>query len=122
MKPIIAHEGSDSCSLDNTLEFLCYSGRTLFHNLMMLVPEPYLDSPNMSRALKDFYIYHENLVEPWDGPAALVFTDGDYVGAKLDRNGLRPLRYTLTKDGLVIMASEAGLSMWKLTTSSSTTT
>ncbi len=109
LKPIIAHEGSDSCSLDNTLEFLCRSGRSLFHNLMMLIPEPYQNSPNMSRALKDFYIYHENLMEPWDGPAALVFTDGDYVGAKLDRNGLRPLRYTLTKDGLVIMASEAGV-------------
>lgn len=109
LKPIVEDGGSDSYSLDNTLEFLYHGGRSLFHSLMMLIPEPYFNNPTMSQALKDFYIYHENLMEPWDGPAALVFTDGEFVGAKLDRNGLRPLRYTITKDGLMIMASEAGV-------------
>ncbi len=109
LKPIVSEVGSDSFSLDNILEFLVQSGRSLFHSIMMLIPEPYIYDPNMSDALKDFYIYHENHIEPWDGPAALVFTDGEIVGAKLDRNGLRPLRYTITKDGLAIMASEAGV-------------
>jgi glutamate synthase (NADPH/NADH) large chain/glutamate synthase (ferredoxin) len=109
LRPIVENQGSDSYSLDNVLEFLKHSGRDLFHSLMMLIPEPYANNPNMPPALKDFYIYHENYIEPWDGPAALVYTDGDFVGAKLDRNGLRPLRYTITKDGLVIMASEAGV-------------
>ena len=70
------------------------SGRGLFNSIMMLIPEPYIYDTSMPQQLKDFYIYHENHIEPWDGPAALVFTDGDIVGAKLDRNGLRP-RYTL---------------------------
>ncbi len=109
IKPITAGLGSDSFSLDNTLEFLTHSGRSLFQSLMMLIPEPYNEDRKMSQALKDFYVYHENYIEPWDGPAALVYTDGDFVGAKLDRNGLRPLRYSITKDGLVIMASEAGV-------------
>jgi glutamate synthase (NADPH/NADH) large chain len=109
LKPIVSETGSDSYSLDNILEFLVQSGRSLFHSAMMLIPEPYIYDQEMPSELKDFYIYHENHIEPWDGPAALVFTDGDVVGAKLDRNGLRPLRYTLTKDGLAIMASEAGV-------------
>lgn len=109
LKPITNSSGSDSFSLDNILEFLHYSGRGLFHSLMMMIPEPYSRNKKMSQTLKDFYIYHENHMEPWDGPAALVFTNGLYVGAKLDRNGLRPLRYTITRDGLVIMASEAGV-------------
>lgn len=109
LKPIVSQTGSDSYSLDNILEFLVRSGRSLFHSAMMLIPEPYIFDCSMKQEQKDFYIYHENLIEPWDGPAALVFTDGDLVGAKLDRNGLRPLRYTMTKDGLVIMASEAGV-------------
>ena len=109
IKPIIKHHGSDSFSLDNTLEFLKRNGRDIFHSIMMLIPEPYRKNPLMSKKLKDFYIYHENIMEPWDGPAALVFTDGDSVGAKLDRNGLRPLRYSITKDGLIILASEAGV-------------
>ncbi len=108
-KPIIKLPGSDSFSLDNTLEFLRRNGRNLFQSIMMLIPEPYQKSPSMPKVLKDFYIYNENLIEPWDGPAALVFTDGDVVGAKLDRNGLRPLRYSITKDGLIVMASEAGV-------------
>jgi glutamate synthase domain-containing protein 2/glutamate synthase domain-containing protein 1/glutamate synthase domain-containing protein 3 len=109
LKPIVSQSGSDSYSLDNILEFLVRSGRSLFHSAMMLIPEPYIFDKSMPQELKDFYIYHENHIEPWDGPAALVFCDGDIVGAKLDRNGLRPLRYTLTKDDLVIMASEAGV-------------
>ena len=109
LKPIVSNEGSDSLTLDNALEFLTRSGRNVFHSIMMLIPDYYAHSRNIEQSLKDFFIYHENLMEPWDGPAALVFTDGDFVGAKLDRNGLRPLRYTVTKDGLIIMASEAGV-------------
>ena len=109
LKPIVSETGSDSYSLDNIMEFLVHSGRSLFHSAMMLIPEPYIYDQSMPAELKDFYIYHENHIEPWDGPAALVFTDGDMVGAKLDRNGLRPLRFTLTKDGLAVMASEAGV-------------
>ncbi len=107
--PIVNLEGSDSLSLDNALEFLTRSGRSCFHAVMMLIPDPYRGDARMPRELRDFFVYHENVVEPWDGPAALVFTDGDVVGAKLDRNGLRPLRYTITRDGLLIMASEAGI-------------
>ena len=109
LKPIVSNKGSDSFTLDNVLEFLTHSGRDIFHSVMMLIPDYYAHSKNIEQSLKDFFIYHENLMEPWDGPAALVFTDGDFVGAKLDRNGLRPLRYTVTKDGLIIMASEAGV-------------
>ncbi|MCH7497452.1 MAG: glutamate synthase large subunit [Candidatus Marinimicrobia bacterium] len=109
LKPIVTDEGSDSFSLDNVLEFLMRSGRGMFRSLMMMLPEPYRKHPNMDPALRDFYVYHENLMEAWDGPAALVVTDGNFVGAKMDRNGLRPLRYTVTKDGLVVMASEAGV-------------
>jgi glutamate synthase domain-containing protein 2/glutamate synthase domain-containing protein 1/glutamate synthase domain-containing protein 3 len=109
LKPIVSLTGSDSYSFDNLLEFLVQSGRSLFHSIMMMIPEPYIFDTEMSDELKNFYIYNENILEPWDGPAALVFTDGEIVGAKLDRNGLRPLRYTRTKDGLVIMASEAGV-------------
>ncbi len=109
LKPITALSGSDSFSLDNTLEFLMRSGRGMFRSLMMLLPEPYTDNHLMERPLKDFYMFHENLMEAWDGPAAVVVTDGSFVGAKMDRNGLRPLRYTVTRDGLFIMASEAGV-------------
>ncbi len=109
LKPIVTAEGSDSFSLDNVLEFLMRSGRGMFRSLMMLLPEPYQKHPGMDAALRNFYIYHENLMEAWDGPAALVVTDGNFVGAKMDRNGLRPLRYTVTKDGLIVMASEAGV-------------
>lgn len=108
LKPIVSNSGSDSFSLDNAFEFLSRSDRSMFHSIMMLISEPYNDR-NFPPALRDIYIYHENYMEPWDGPAAVVFTDGDFVGAKLDRNGLRPLRYSITRDGLVIMASEAGV-------------
>lgn len=109
LKPIVSQTGSDSYSFDNILEFLTMSGRNIFQSIMMLIPEPYIFNNDMNEDLKNFYIYHENNIEPWDGPAAIVFTDGKIAGAKLDRNGLRPLRYTITKDGLVIMASEAGV-------------
>ncbi|MBC8346789.1 MAG: glutamate synthase large subunit [Candidatus Marinimicrobia bacterium] len=109
LKPIVSKQGSDSASMDNILEFLTKSNRNMFRNIMMLVPDPYEYSQTIPAALKNFFIYHENFMEPWDGPAALVFTDGNYVAAKMDRNGLRPLRYTVTKDGLVILASEAGV-------------
>ncbi|MBI2418918.1 MAG: glutamate synthase subunit alpha, partial [Ignavibacteriales bacterium] len=109
LKPIVSQVGSDSYSLDNILEFLVMSGRSMFQSIMMLIPEPYVHDDSLPKQLIDFYSYHENLIEPWDGPAALVFTDGKTVGAKLDRNGLRPLRYSLLKDGIVIMASEAGV-------------
>ena len=109
LKPIVSQSGSDSFSLDNILEFLSMSGKNIFQSIMMLIPQPYLYDSDMKQGLKDFYSFHENHIEPWDGPAALVFTDGDIVAAKLDRNGLRPLRYTITKDGLIIMASEAGV-------------
>ena len=109
LKPIVSKSGSDSASMDNILEFLTKSGRSIFRNIMMLVPDPYEYNKIIPSALKSFFIYHENFMEPWDGPAALVFTDGNYVVAKMDRNGLRPLRYTVTKDGLIIMASEAGV-------------
>ncbi|MCH8328174.1 MAG: glutamate synthase subunit alpha, partial [Candidatus Marinimicrobia bacterium] len=109
LRPVVTDEGSDSYSLDNVLEFLMRSGRGMFRSLMMLLPEPYQGQSGMDPALRDFYVYHENLMEPWDGPAALVVTDGNFVGAKMDRNGLRPLRYTVTRDGLIVMASEAGV-------------
>ncbi|MCH7722733.1 MAG: glutamate synthase large subunit [Bacteroidetes bacterium] len=109
LKPLVSQSGSDSFSLDNILEFLVKSGKNLFQSIMMLIPEPYLYNSDMDQSLKDFYAFHENHIEPWDGPAALIFTDGEIVAAKLDRNGLRPLRYTITKDGLIIMASEAGV-------------
>lgn len=109
LKPITNKKGSDSESFDHVLEFLVRSGRDLFSSAMMMIPDPYEYDQFIPKELKGFYIYHENFMEPWDGPAAIVFTDGEYVAAKMDRNGLRPLRYTITKDGLVIMASEAGI-------------
>ena len=107
--PILSNSGSDSFSLDNILEFLSRSGKGMLKSIMMLIPEPYDKINSMSKELRDFYIYNENFIEPWDGPAALVFTDGEKVVAKLDRNGLRPLRYSISNDGLIVMASEAGV-------------
>ena len=107
--PVIREGGSDSMALDNALELLYFTGRTLPHAMMMLVPEAWERNEAMSDAKRAFYQYHGNLMDPWDGPATLPFTDGRYVGALLDRNGLRPSRYTITKDGLVILASETGV-------------
>jgi glutamate synthase domain-containing protein 2/glutamate synthase domain-containing protein 1/glutamate synthase domain-containing protein 3 len=109
LHPIINTNGSDSAMFDNCLELLVMSGRSLPHAIMMMVPEPWENHESMAPELKAFYQYHACLMEPWDGPAALTFSDGRYIGAVLDRNGLRPLRYYVTCDGLVVMASEAGV-------------
>jgi glutamate synthase (NADPH/NADH) large chain len=106
--PITNPEGSDSANLDALVEMLVLSGRSLPHVLMMLVPEAWQDNKLMDPHRKAFYKYHASMMEPWDGPAALVFTDGTRIGATLDRNGLRPLRYCITRTGRVIAASEAG--------------
>ncbi|WP_058233938.1 glutamate synthase large subunit [Devriesea agamarum] len=107
--PVNTPGASDSASLDEVLELLHLSGRSLPHALMMMVPEPWENDPGMDPQIRDFYRYHAMIQEPWDGPAAIVFSDGTQIGAKLDRNGLRPLRWWLTTDGLVVLGSEAGL-------------
>jgi len=107
--PIINPNGSDSAMFDNTLELLVLAGRSLPHAVMMMVPEPWSNHESMDDATRAFYEYHSTLMEPWDGPAAIVFTDGTRIGAVLDRNGLRPSRYCVTEDGLVVMASETGV-------------
>ncbi|HEV2234479.1 MAG TPA: glutamate synthase large subunit [Terriglobia bacterium] len=107
--PIITAGGSDSAMLDNAVELLTLAGRSLPHVLSMLIPEAWDNDSTMPEDIKAFYEYHASLMEPWDGPAAVAFTDGRVIGAKLDRNGLRPGRYLVTNDGLVIMASEAGV-------------
>lgn len=107
--PIIEAEKSDSASLDNVLEFLVQSGRSLPHALAMLIPESWNKKNPIPEDLRAFYEYHSTFMEPWDGPASLVFTDGRYAGGMLDRNGLRPSRYLITKDGLLIMGSETGV-------------
>ena len=108
-RPLINVQGSDSTIFDNTLELLALSGRSLPHALMMMVPEPWSGHATMDAQKKAFYEYHSCLIEPWDGPASIAFTDGTQMGAVLDRNGLRPGRYYVTKDDRVIMASEAGV-------------
>jgi glutamate synthase (ferredoxin) len=107
--PIIDAYGSDSAMFDNALEMLTLTGRSLPHAVMMMIPEPWTGHETMSSEKKSFYEYHSCLMEPWDGPASIAFTDGLRIGAVLDRNGLRPSRYYVTKDDLVIMASEVGV-------------
>ncbi len=107
--PIIAPEGSDSANFDNAVELLLNAGRSLPHVLAMLIPEAWSGNPHIKPEKRAFYEYHASLMEPWDGPAAMAFTDGRVIGATLDRNGLRPGRYVVTHDGLVVMASEAGV-------------
>jgi glutamate synthase domain-containing protein 2/glutamate synthase domain-containing protein 1/glutamate synthase domain-containing protein 3 len=107
--PVIVEGGSDSAMFDNALELLVLAGRSLPHAAMMMVPEAWGARFHMSDDKRAFYEYHAAIMEPWDGPAALVFTDGRYIGATLDRNGLRPCRYTVTRDGLVVLASETGV-------------
>ncbi|MFM8471358.1 MAG: glutamate synthase central domain-containing protein, partial [Limisphaerales bacterium] len=107
--PIINPSGSDSAMFDNCLELLVLAGRPLAHAMMMMIPEPWTNHESMSDERKAFYEYHSCLMEPWDGPASVAFTDGVQIGACLDRNGLRPSRYYVTKDDLVIMASEVGV-------------
>jgi glutamate synthase (NADPH) large chain len=107
--PIIDADGSDSAMFDNALEMLVLTGRSLPHAMMMMIPEPWTGDDAMSPEKKAFYEFHSCLMEPWDGPASIAFTDGIRIGAVLDRNGLRPSRYYVTKDDLVIMASEVGV-------------
>jgi glutamate synthase (ferredoxin) len=107
--PVTCTDGSDSAMFDNFLELLVLSGRSLPHAIMMMIPEPWTKHESMSPEKKAFYEYHSCLMEPWDGPASIAFTDGKKIGAVLDRNGLRPSRYYVTKDDLVIMASEVGV-------------
>jgi glutamate synthase (NADPH/NADH) large chain len=109
LHPIIAPDGSDSANFDNAVELLLQAGRSLPHALAMLIPEAWAGNPHMNPDKRAFYEYHACLMEPWDGPAAIAFTDGRVIGATLDRNGLRPGRYVVTHDGLVVMASEAGV-------------
>ncbi len=106
--PIINQEGSDSAMLDNALEFMMMSGMELPLAVMVTIPAPWAHEKNMPQEVKDFYRYYATMMEPWDGPASIVFSDGDVLGAVLDRNGLRPSRYYITDDGQVILSSEVG--------------
>jgi glutamate synthase (ferredoxin) len=107
--PVIREGGSDSAIFDNVLEFLVMNGRSLPHAILMMIPEPWNGHEGMRPDRRAFYEYHSSLMEPWDGPASIAFTDGTVIGAVLDRNGLRPSRYYVTKDDMVIMASEVGV-------------
>ncbi|MFH1777575.1 MAG: glutamate synthase large subunit [Candidatus Omnitrophota bacterium] len=109
LKPVILEGGSDSAAIDNIFELLVLSGKSLEHAMTMLIPAAWEHDRLMNEELKDFYKYHACLMEPWDGPAAIAFTDGCSIGAVLDRNGLRPARYIITKNGFVVMASEVGV-------------
>ncbi len=106
--PVVDVNGSDSAMLDNTLEFLVMSGMELPRAVMMCIPEPWENNPSMSKKKKDFYAYNATVMEPWDGPASILFSDGELMGAVLDRNGLRPSRYYITKDSYLILSSEVG--------------
>lgn len=107
--PIVNESGSDSASFDEVLELLYLGGRSLPHSILMMIPEAWENHTTMSQERKDFYAFHSALIEPWDGPACVTFTDGKQVGAVLDRNGLRPSRFWVTDDGLVVLASEVGV-------------
>jgi len=109
IKPVIIEDGSDSAIFDNALELLLMGGRSVPHAMMMMIPEAFGPKFHMSEDKRAFYEYHSAIMEPWDGPAAVVFCDGRHIGATLDRNGLRPARYTVTRDGMVVMASETGV-------------
>ena len=108
LTPLIQSKGSDSANLDNALEALTLSGRSVLHAMMMLVPEAWRSRDDITQQAKDFYEYNECFSEPWDGPSALIFSDGSIVGATLDRNGLRPARYKITSTGLIVLGSEVG--------------
>ena len=107
--PIVNNSGSDSASFDEVLELLYLGGRSLPHSILMMIPEAWENHATMSQERKDFYAFHSTLMEPWDGPACVTFTDGKQVGAVLDRNGLRPSRFWVTDEGLVVLASEVGV-------------
>src|SRR5207302_6164206 len=108
LRPVIWAEGSDSTSLDEALHLLERSGRNVLHALSVLMPAAWEGNAGFSQDVQDFYRYHAPIVEPWDGPAGLAFSDGRYVGAALDRNGLRPCRYKISAEGLVVAGSEVG--------------
>jgi glutamate synthase domain-containing protein 2/glutamate synthase domain-containing protein 1/glutamate synthase domain-containing protein 3 len=107
--PVVREGGSDTATFDNVLELLVLAGRSLPHAILMMIPEPWSGNPRMNADRRAFYEYHASLMEPWDGPASIAFTDGTVIGAVLDRNGFRPSRYYVTKDDLVVMASEVGV-------------
>src|SRR5690606_37114510 len=107
--PIMKEAASDSAQFDNVLEFLCLAGRELPEAILMMIPEAWENHAEMDEDRRAFYEYHSFLMEPWDGPASIAFTDGRKIGAVLDRNGLRPSRWIVTRDGLVVMASEVGV-------------
>ena len=107
--PICTPDASDSASFDEVVELLHLGGRSLAHAMLMMIPEAWENNAEMDPARRDFYAFHSCLMEPWDGPAGVVFTDGTQIGAVLDRNGLRPGRFWVTDDGLVVLASEAGV-------------
>src|ERR1700675_4491375 len=109
LHPIIEPTGSDTAMFDNCLELLTRTGRSLPHAVMMMIPEAWQNDPQMTPGKRAFYEFHSCMMEPWDGPASIAFTDGVRIGAVLDRNGLRPSRYYVTKDDLVVMASEVGV-------------
>jgi glutamate synthase (NADPH) large chain len=109
IKPVLIEGASDSSILDNMLELLVLAGRSLPHSMMMLIPEAYSSKIQMSADKRAFYEFHSALMEPWDGPAAITFTDGRYISGTLDRNGLRPARYTITREGIIVLASETGV-------------
>ena len=109
LNPIITSRASDSASFDEVVELLHLGGRSLPHAILMMIPEAWENNTEMDQARRAFYQYHGCLMEPWDGPAAVAFTDGDVIGAVLDRNGLRPARYWVRDDGLVVLASEVGV-------------
>ena len=111
--PVIEPGKSDSASFDNVLEFLHMTGRTLPHSLCMMIPESFNQKNPIPESLKAFYEYHSTIMEPWDGPASMVFSDGRYIGGTLDRNGLRPSRYVITKNNLIVMGSEVGVQTFK---------
>ena len=107
--PLLRDDISDSASLDGLMELLVLGGRSPEHAISMLIPEAHRGRPELPEEVRDFYAYHSSLVEPWDGPAAVAFSDGRVIGATLDRNGLRPGRWLVTRDGWVVFASEAGV-------------
>jgi glutamate synthase domain-containing protein 2/glutamate synthase domain-containing protein 1/glutamate synthase domain-containing protein 3 len=109
IRGLLRDDISDSASLDGLMELLVMGGRSAAHAMSMLIPEAYLGRPELSQDVRDFYAYHSSLIEPWDGPAAVAFTDGRVIGATLDRNGLRPGRWAVTRDGWVVLASETGV-------------
>ena len=109
LKPVIPPGGSDTADFDQALEFLVMTGRSLPHAVQMMIPAPWSGHETMDKDKRDFFEFHASMMEPWDGPASITFTDGEVVGAVLDRNGLRPSRYVVTKDGKVVMASEVGV-------------